>query len=176
MADDDGLKEQDHNTLEWDDLFMSLAYLMAMKSHDLSTRLGAVVVDQDHSVRSTGYNGLPRGLEYTEPRITPPTKYLYAEHAERNAIYNACRFGVSLKDCTMYTHWIPCADCARAIVQVGIKMVVVHKNCKDLLGVRWEEPCRVGLEILQECGVEIRMHSRSIATVSCLIGGGWYEV
>lgn len=167
-----------NSILEWDDLFMSMAYLIAMKSHDNSTRVGAVIVGPDHEVRSMGYNGLPRGLSYNAHRIVSPTKYSYTEHAERNAIYNASRFGAPLLSCTLYTQWIPCSDCARAIVQTGIKEVVVHKAWETLIGDKWKESCTIGREILMECGVTItvHIHNKNISTTACLVNGGWYEV
>lgn len=118
--------------MKWDNYFMTLVYLISMKSKDQKTKHGAVIVDSDHGIRSTGYNSFPRGIyDDIQERQERPEKYFWFEHAERNAIYNAARIGVSVDNCTMYTAGIPCMDCARAIVQAGIKKVIVHKSYVD---------------------------------------------
>ena len=117
---------------DWDTLHMTVAYAMAMRSPDPSTQVGAVIVAPDNTLVATGYNGWPRGVEPfsdMDARWLRPTKYLWMAHAERNAIDNAARTGAPLKDCTLYSLVMPCADCARGIVQVGIKRVV----CDELL-------------------------------------------
>ena len=108
----------------WDEYFMTMAYLVASRSTDESTHAGAVIVRPDNSVVSTGYNGPVRGED--NPPQTRPEKYLYFEHAERNAIFNAAKHGSSLDGCKLYVNFVPCADCARAIVQSGIKEIIVH--------------------------------------------------
>src|SRR3972149_4666305 len=106
--------------MKWPEFFFALAALAAKKSKDRSTKIGAVVVGPDNEVRSLGYNGFPRGInDDVEERHRRPAKYLWSEHAERNAIYNAVRAGICLRGCTMYVHSHPCVDCARAIIQSG---------------------------------------------------------
>ncbi|MDD7313306.1 MAG: dCMP deaminase family protein [bacterium] len=113
---------------KWHHRFMDIAKLISSWSKDPSTKVGAVVVGPDKEIRSTGYNGLVRGVDDDIPeRLERPTKYDFFEHAERNAVYNACRIGTSLKDCIIYVTSMPCPDCARAIIQAGIKMVVTYK-------------------------------------------------
>lgn len=146
---------------DWDDLFMSMAYLVAMKSKDQSTHMGAVIVGPDNEVRSTGYNSFPRGIDDTRAeRQQRPEKYFWMEHAERNAIYNATRFGASLKGCRLYTNAISCMDCARGIVQAGIVEVIGDKNWDTELDAgyaeRWTEENRRTLELFKEAGVKFR--------------------
>lgn len=113
---------------KWHTRFMEVAKLVATWSKDESTKVGAVVVGPDREIRSTGYNGVVRGVDDDIPeRLERPTKYDFFEHAERNAVYNACLIGASLKGCVIYVTAMPCPDCARAIIQSGIKMVVTHK-------------------------------------------------
>ncbi len=113
---------------KWHHRFMDIAKLISSWSKDPSTKVGAVVVGPDKEIRSTGYNGLVRGVDDDIPeRLERPTKYDFFEHAERNAVYNACRIGTCLKDCIIYVTSMPCPDCARAIIQAGIKMVVTYK-------------------------------------------------
>jgi dCMP deaminase len=100
--------------------------MVASRSKDPNTQVGCVVVGPAHEIRSTGYNSFPRGIRDDVPeRLERPTKYLWIEHAERNAICNAARTGARLESCTIYVDIMPCMDCARAIVQAGICEVVV---------------------------------------------------
>ena len=114
------------NILNWDDYFMSLAHLSALRSKDPSTQVGACIVDTDNHVVSIGYNGLPNGCSDDEfPWVREganlDTKYPYVVHAELNAILNSQR---SVKGCTIYVSLFPCNECAKAIIQSGIKKIV----------------------------------------------------
>ena len=113
---------------KWHNRFMEMAELVATWSKDASTKVGAVVVGENKEIRSTGYNGMVRGIDDNIPeRSERPVKYDFFEHAERNAVYNACLIGASLKGCVIYVTAMPCPDCARAIIQSGIKMVITKK-------------------------------------------------
>lgn len=143
--------------ISWDDYFMTMVYLVAMRSKDKSTHIGAVVVGSDKEVRSVGYNGFPRGMDDDNlDRQRRPNKYFFFEHAERNSIYNANLIGISLKGCIMYTNGIPCADCARGIIQVGIKEVVVDKQWNEENADKWAESAKKSMEMFNECDVKIR--------------------
>ena len=138
----------------WDWYFMNMGELAATRSKDESTKLGCIIVGPDREVRSTGYNSFPRGINDNLPeRQERPAKYRFFEHAERNAIYNAARMGTSLKFCTLYCAWPPCPDCARAIVQVGVTVVVVRSFD---VPERWKDDMDVAYQILAEGGVVIR--------------------
>ena len=115
---------------KWHERFIKVAELVASWSPDRSTQVGAVIVDDDYNIVSTGYNGFTRGLDPEERHHERPAKYEYTEHAERNAILAAARRGVSLIGTTMYQNWAPtaCPDCARAIVQAGIKRMVGYNR------------------------------------------------
>lgn len=116
------------NHIDKDTLFMSMACLTAMASKDPSTKVGAVIVGNDDEVISLGYNGFPRKVhDLDKARYQRPIKYSWIEHAERNAIYNAARIGVSCRGARMYIPFHPCSDCARAIIQSGIKELILHK-------------------------------------------------
>lgn len=111
----------------WDKYFIEMAMLVSGKSKDPSTKVGCIIVGPDREIRSTGFNGFPRGVnERNDARWERPAKYKWVEHAERNAVYNAARTGASLKGCTAYLNWepIPCADCSRAFAQAGIVEIV----------------------------------------------------
>jgi dCMP deaminase len=110
----------------WDTYYLEICKVVAARSKDPNTQIGCVVVGPAHEIRTTGYNSFPRGIRDDVPeRLVRPTKYLWIEHAERNAICNAARCGTALEHCTIYVEIMPCMDCARAIVQAGIVEVVV---------------------------------------------------
>ena len=118
------MKREDY--LSWDEYFMGIALLSSMRSKDPSTQVGACIVNDDKRIMSMGYNGMPRCCsddEYPWERDNDPlnSKYLYVCHAEFNAILNCER---NVKDCTVYTTLFPCNECAKAIIQSGIKEVV----------------------------------------------------
>lgn len=137
----------------WDDRYLEIAGVVASWSKDSSTKVGCVVVGPVRQILATGYNGFPRGVDDDVPeRWERPEKYLWVEHAERNAIYNAARSGISLAGATMYVERHPCADCARGIIQSGISCVVVGS---PVLLPRWEESCTVAGVMFEESGVAV---------------------
>jgi len=110
----------------WDQYYLQICQVVAARSKDPNTKIGCVIVGPAHEIRTTGYNSFPRGIRDDVPeRKERPTKYLWIEHAERNAICNAARCGTALEACTIYVEIMPCMDCGRAIVQAGIREVVV---------------------------------------------------
>ena len=143
--------------LDWDTYFLEMATLVAKKSKDPSTKVGAVIVGPEHEVRSTGYNGFPRGIdEYPPSRWERPEKYQWCEHAERNAIYNAAMMGTPLKGCTEYVQCTPCAPCGRALIQAGITEVVISKENPFSDRSDWRDDIDFSLEMLKEAGVSIK--------------------
>jgi dCMP deaminase len=143
---------------DWDTRFMNLAREIGSWSKDRSRRVGCVVVGPNNEIRATGFNGFPRGVnDDREERHTRPTKYLWTEHAERNAIYNAARQGVSLSGCRMYVPWFPCIDCARAIVQVGILELIAIKP--DVDDPQWGAGFHAAIELFEEVGLHVRWYA-----------------
>lgn len=119
------MKRQDY--ISWDEYFMGVAILASMRSKDPNTQVGACIVDENNRILSTGYNGFPRGCsddEYPWEREgeTNNTKYPYVVHAELNAILNAG--GRPLAGARLYVALFPCNECAKAIIQSGIREVV----------------------------------------------------
>lgn len=114
--------------ISWDEYFMGVAILASQRSKDPSTQVGACIVNDDNKIMSVGYNGFPRGCsddEFPWERKADKnsnTKYPYVCHAELNAILNAG--GNSLKGCRIYVALFPCNECAKAIIQCGIKEVI----------------------------------------------------
>jgi dCMP deaminase len=143
--------------MNWTEYFLNIAENVKIKSKDQSTQIGAVIVGEDNEVLSTGYNSFPRGLDDTkQERQERPEKYFWFEHAERNAIYNAARVGTPLKNASIYiTSGVPCMDCARGIVNAGIKKVYCKTVCTTTNKEKWEESQKRSIELLNECGVEV---------------------
>lgn len=118
------------NVLSWGDSFMSLAKVIALRSKDPNTQVGACIVDNSKHVVGLGYNGLPNG--YSDDEVPwgrngefVNVKYSYMVHAELNAILNSTK---KLKDCIIYVTLFPCNECAKAIIQSGIKKVVYESD------------------------------------------------
>ena len=111
--------------ISWDEYFMGVAKLAARRSKDPSTQVGACIVSQENIIISTGYNGMPKGCsddEFPWAREGEETKYPYVVHAELNAILNAS--GRDLRGSRVYVALFPCNECAKAIIQSGVKEVV----------------------------------------------------
>ena len=142
----------------WDNYFLEIADVVRRKSKDISTKCGAVIVGRDKQIVSTGFNGFPRGIDETDPkRWTRPLKYQFVEHAERNAIYNAARFGIALDGCTLYLFGMgpptsPCIECAKAVIQSGIVRVV--GRAYKVVPETWVDDFAFAGTLLSEAGVE----------------------
>ena len=122
--------DQRENVLSWDEYFMGLAHLSALRSKDPNTQVGAAIVDENHRVVSVGYNGFPKGCsddEYPWAREggVLDTKYAFVVHAELNAILNS-KWPVN--GCTLYVSLFPCNECAKAIIQAGIRRIVYESD------------------------------------------------
>lgn len=110
------------NFINWDEYFMGIALLAAQRSKDPNTQVGACIVSNDNVIISTGYNGMPKGCsddEYPWEREGTDTKYPYVVHAELNAILNSG--GRDLRGSKLYVTLFPCNECAKAIIQSGVK-------------------------------------------------------
>ena len=118
--------------ISWDEYFMGVAKLAARRSKDPSTQVGACIVSPEDIIISTGYNGMPKGCsddEFPWDREGAETKYPYVVHAELNAILNAN--GRDLRDSRVYVALFPCNECAKAIIQSGVKEVVYLSDKYD---------------------------------------------
>ena len=140
---------------DWDKRFLQLAKHISEWSKDPSTQVGCVVVGPDRELRSTGFNGLPRGIEDNEQRLNNrEIKYPLICHAEENAIMHAARIGMSLKDCTAYVTWPPCTRCARSLIQAGISTIVYPKDIE--IPDRWMEDFNLSLNMLKEANIRLK--------------------
>lgn len=126
------MKREDYIT--WDQYFMGIAMLSAQRSKDPSTQVGACIVSRDNKILSVGYNGMPR---FCDDDVFPweregnavDTKYMFVCHAELNAILNYS--GTTLSDSRLYVTLFPCNECAKAIIQCGIKEIIYAENKYD---------------------------------------------
>jgi dCMP deaminase len=144
---------QTETTRSLDDTFLAMAVRVAERSPDPSTQNGAVLVPLAGMLVS-GYNRFPDGVAYSDERWLRPAKYSYVEHAERNAVYAAARYGTLTHGATLYCPWAACADCARAIIQAGI-VRLVRLGSMSNTNERWDDSVRVGDVMLAEAGVAV---------------------
>lgn len=127
------MNQRTENVLTWDEYFMGLAHLSALRSKDPNTQVGAVIVDANHRVVSIGYNGFPGGVSDEEfpwgrEGGVLDTKYAFVVHAELNAILNSQR---SVRGCSIYVSLFPCNECAKAIIQSGITRIIYESDKYD---------------------------------------------
>lgn len=121
------MSEKREDYISWDEYFMGVAYLSGMRSKDPNTQVGACIVSPDNKILSMGYNGFPKGCsddDFPWNREGDPleNKYFYTTHSELNAILNYR--GGSLEGTKMYVTLFPCNECAKAIIQAGIRTIV----------------------------------------------------
>ena len=140
---------------KWDTRFLELAQHISGWSKDPSTKVGCIVVGEDREIRSTGFNGFPRGIEDDDERLSNrELKYPLICHAEENAIMHAARIGLSLKGCTAYVTWPPCTRCARSLIQAGVVEVVYPESCE--VPERWMADFEMSSRMMKEAGLKIR--------------------
>ena len=138
--------------ISWDEYFMGIAQLAAERSKDPNTQVGACIVNDDHKIVSVGYNGMPRGVKdkdmpWAREGDFLDTKYPYVCHAELNAILNNV---ANLTDCTLYVTLFPCNECAKAVIQAGIKEIVYFDDkYADTDGTKASKL------MLERCGVKL---------------------
>lgn len=146
-------------------VLMRGAYKAAQMSRDPSTQNGAFLVDDAGHVLADDYNRFPEGIKETLERWDRSVKLKWIEHAERNVCYAAAKLGVETKSLIMVCPWAACMDCARAIIQCGIKALVTHKQAHDRTPERWKADVDEALGMLREAGVEIVYYDGEIGGV-----------
>lgn len=140
--------------VSWDTYFLDQASLLATRSRDMSTQVGAVLV-KDRRIIATGYNGFPLGSEETIKRNLRPEKYYYYVHAEMNCINSCARSGIKVKGSTMYvTPLFPCNECAKSIINSGISKIIVRPS--EYGKGRMKEPLfSVAKQMFKEAGIPV---------------------
>ena len=139
---------------KWDKRFIKVAKEVASWSKDPSKKIGCIAV-KDRRTIATGFNGFPRGIADISDRLQDrDLKYRYVVHAEMNCIYNASYHGVSLDGSTFYIYGLPvCSECAKGIIQVGVKRVVWKSMTKEIPA-KWWDSSMITEEMFLEAGVE----------------------
>ena len=141
--------------MTWDDYFMIQAFAAAVKSKDSRQKVGCVVVGPFNNILTTGFNGFPRVVtENDERMLDKVTKLQFIAHAERNAMDQAARHGISLHGSTMFVTKHPCNECAKSIIQAGIRRVVCPPLDSDS---SWTESSRLAKTMLDEAEVVLHV-------------------
>jgi dCMP deaminase len=141
--------------MTWHDRYLDLAKQVSTWSKDPSRKIGAVAVGSKGQILSQGYNGFPRGILDSADRYNDrPTKYKLVVHAEMNVIYNATFNGVSLDGASLYVYGLPvCSECAKGIIQVGIKEVIIQSGPIEEVPQMWIDSWRITSEMFEEAKV-----------------------
>ncbi len=144
--------------MNWLEYFIGIAEQIKLKSKDIKTQIGVIIVGPDNETRSTGYNSFPRGIDDSiAERQERPEKYFWFAHAERNSLYNAARVGIPVGGCVMYmTCGVPCADCAIGIINSGISIIWVNRVEQDGNNQKWLEHSKRSLQMFKEAGVIVK--------------------
>lgn len=154
---------------------MRYTYFLASKSPDPSSQTSAIIINHRFEVYGVGINEFPDGVNYEPSRWERPLKYVYIEHAERNAIYDSAKYGCfnGTVGLTMVSPWAACADCARGIIQSGIKKLVTQRHGPN--PPHWEESIALADGMLIEAGVEIEIMPPISGCVKILRNGELWQ-
>ena len=144
------------SSITWRDRYLNLAKHISTWSKDPSRQIGAVAVGSKGQILAQGFNGFPRGISDSDYRLTDrEEKYKYVVHAEMNVIYNASFNGVSLDGADLYVYGLPvCNECAKGIIQVGIKRVFILTTGIQEFPTMWIESWERTKSMFEEVGVE----------------------
>ena len=160
----------------WDEWFMRMVYVVASKSKDKSSKIGSIIVNHNQIVK-IGYNGFPSGVDDNViERHARPAKYSFTSHSESNAILFAAKDGVKTDGCILYTNGLPCKDCAKDIIQSGIKTVIYHKqfddkwNDYDFKREHWAGHDHITTTMFNESGVSTKIFDK-VLNVKSMIDG-----
>lgn len=161
---------QDYSPPDWDSYFMKQAYLVAERSKDNRTKIGTLLV-RDNNVISTGYNNFARKVRDLPERYNDrETKYKFVVHSEANSVLTAARIGVSTLNSTCYTFGVPCHECAKTLIQGGIKEIVLHRQWPNMLHSIWVESTKISMTMFKETGITIRFLDKKLGVRGYLDG------
>lgn len=143
------------DAISWDECFMRMTHVIAERSKDPSTQVGAVLVNEKNVVLGMGYNGFPRGvandaLPWEREGKYADTKYAYICHAEENAVYNASG---ATEGCRVYCNLFPCNECAKTIIQKGVREVIFESD-----KYHDTDACVAARRLLEAAGVKCRQY------------------
>jgi len=140
---------------KWDKRYMELAKAVSTWSKDPSKKIGAIAIGSKGQVLAQGFNGFPRGIDDSDDRLNDrEIKYKYVVHAEMNLIYNATFNGISLDGSSVYIYGLPlCSECAKGLIQVGVKRIVMNKDSLESADDKWIESFELTMQLLNESGI-----------------------
>jgi dCMP deaminase len=134
--------------------YSQLTYAISQFSKDPDKKVGSIFLHpKTFQILSTGYNGFPRKVNETNKRWKKPEKYKWVVHSEQNGIYNATLNGVKLKNSILFTTKFPCNDCAKGLIQAGIKQIYTYKP--NLKHKTWGESMKISLKMFKETNIII---------------------
>jgi len=139
--------------MKFNQTFVNACDRVTSYSDDPHRKVGCVITKGDEIIVE-GANKILNGAKVTPERLERPAKYIWIEHAERAAIYKAARKGIPLEGTTMYLNWWPCIDCCRAIINSGIKQMIVP-NRPDFNDEKWGDQFMVTSEMINEVGIDV---------------------
>jgi len=158
----------------WQEL-LKIAYTKAQKGTNPYTQNAAILVDDNGKIILSEVNSFPKGVAETKERLADkPLRFKFSIHAERNVLYLAAKLGIKTDGLTMVCPWATCTDCAQAIIQTGIKRLVIHKQALDRSG-HWQEDIEIAFSMLREARVEIIVFDGKIGVGKILRSGEMWE-
>ena len=147
-------------------------YEHAKKSHHPGTHNAALLFKKNKLVL-VGLNILPPGVKYKKERFESPGKHFYLNHAERDVVYKAAREGISTNGLTMVMPWIPCINCANAVITSGIKTLIVHKQMVERTESKWKEELSNAVRIMKEAKVKIIAYDGKVGAKAYMHDSEW---
>lgn len=138
----------------WVRYFCKQAAAVATRSKDPSTQVGCVIVDDDNSIISTGYNGMPPHMKETKEIWERPVKYDFVVHAETNAVALAAKSGRSLAGSTVYITHMPCSSCMKLLISSGVRRVICGAPIKG-----WDKEGEIVLDLASRCNISFKLES-----------------
>lgn len=162
------ITKEDHDSAEGCHIplihnFLYQAYISASKSQDTSTQIGTVIISlEDQGIIGEGCNNLPYGVVSQPERLQRPEKYIWTEHSERNAIFEAARLGNSTMGNMLFCNCFACPDCARAIIQAGIDTCIGHYNAYLANGHHWQEGLMKSFQMFKEANVSCVVYKGNV--------------
>lgn len=160
-------------SLDWRKL-LKITYSEAKKSTNPATQNGAILIDDKGNIVLSAKNSFPDGIAETKERQIKPLRHKFSIHAERNVLYQAARLGIKTKGLTMVCPWAACSDCAQAIIQTGIKRLVIHKQALDRSS-HWQEDIKLAFTMFREAGVKIIVFDGKIGVGRILRSGEFWD-
>jgi dCMP deaminase len=147
-------------------------YAFAAQSKHPTTHNAAFIIDGD-AIVVRGKNDLPPGVKASSERLDGENRHIYLNHAERDAVYRAAREGIKTDGLTMVMPWLPCVNCANAVISSGIKRLIVHKQMAERTREKWQQELRAAVTIMQETGILVIAYDGSVGAKAYQSGEHW---